>query len=372
MGLRERSNGKAVTGTYIAHASGDVYTRSTNVEHHWIRDYTGPGDCNDLDIEHRSLRGGLVSGNNSWGQWIGFPPDGLTNVGIWSHNGIATPSNGEYAAKLVARTSPSRPSVDLPVSIAELRELPSLVRDSGNFRYSKLARHLARKGLGGGLRRASQLNLMIQFGIMPLISDAQKLLIFQKLVDSRLKELKRLKQRGVRRTIELDRFSNAWQGNLVLQSSYATVGCLLSKVTTLVVRGHVRYSPNFAPETWTDSQMRLQALRAVLGATLDFKTAWELMPWSWLIDWFSSAGDLLASTRNIIPVTRDKVVIMRETTTQSRSLNKWASTGLSVEDLSCDCTWKVRRTANPSLNAHMPVLTNRQLSILGSLSVLKT
>jgi hypothetical protein len=42
-------------------------------------------------------------------------------------------------------------------------------------------------------------------------------------------------------------------------------------------------------------------------------TFWELMPWSWLIDWCTSYGDILAATRNAIPVTWSKVAIMRET-----------------------------------------------------------
>lgn len=372
MPLRERSRQRTVTGTFTAHSSGVPASQTKTVGHHWIRDLTGPGDCTQLDIEHRELHGGLVNGSNYWGVWKDFPPDGLSNVGIWTHNGIATPSNGAYAAKLVSRTIPDRPSVDLPVSIAEIRELPGLVRDTGRLRWSALVKYLSRNPATRFLTKAAKLNLMFQFGVMPLISDAQKLMIFQKYVDQRLEEIKRLKQRGVRRTVELDNFSNHWQGNLVLQSSYATVGMTISKVTTLKVRGHVRYAPVVSYDSWTDNEMRALALRAVSGMDINSSTAWELIPWSWLIDWFSSMGDLLAGTRNIIPVTRTACCIMRETRTETRTLNKWASTGLTVEDLSCDCTWKVRSPASPSLSAHMPAFTGKQMSILGSLSVLKT
>jgi hypothetical protein len=45
-------------------------------------------------------------------------------------------------------------------------------------------------------------------------------------------------------------------------------------------------------------------------------TAWELCPWSWLIDWCTNYGDIIAATRNAIPVTYSDVAIMRTTTSR--------------------------------------------------------
>jgi hypothetical protein len=59
-------------------------------------------------------------------------------------------------------------------------------------------------------------------------------------------------------------------------------------------------------------------------------TAWDLCPWSWLIDWCTNYGDIIEATRNAIPVTYSNVAIMRTTT--SRRI---------FYDIGTDPTWSV-------------------------------
>jgi hypothetical protein len=53
------------------------------------------------------------------------------------------------------------------------------------------------------------------------------------------------------------------------------------------------------------------ARKAVLGLTIDFATAWQLIPWTWLTDWCYDVSSYLKANRNIIPAELDEVSIIR-------------------------------------------------------------
>jgi len=55
---------------------------------------------------------------------------------------------------------------------------------------------------------------------------------------------------------------------------------------------------------WYDARngMHRQALLAkeILGLDLDVETVWNLTPWSWAIDWFSNAGDVISNVNDLV------------------------------------------------------------------------
>jgi hypothetical protein len=61
--------------------------------------------------------------------------------------------------------------------------------------------------------------------------------------------------------------------------------------TTVWECGTFRY---YVPDIGSD-QWRQRAISALYGADLTPSLAWELMPWSWLIDWFSSVGSIVSN-----------------------------------------------------------------------------
>ena len=118
--------------------------------------------------------------------------------------------------------------------------------------------------------------------------------------------------------------------------------------------------------------IRADALKVVNGNMIDFETIYNLLPWSWLIDYFTNLGDFISAGRNKVEARHDSVIIMRDTKT-SVSVN-----GSQTNDGRVKCTpiENRRRTytrdpATPQLSAHLDFLTVSQTSILGSLSVIK-
>jgi hypothetical protein len=291
-----------------------------------------------------------------------FCPQGLNNLHMLDPNDILpalTNDKGDsvYTTQLLKRTNPSRPYVDLPVFIAELKDIPDLLIK-----------------LGRPLRTIAQANLAYQFGWKPLLSDLAKMLNFQDIVHARYLELKRLYKNGIRRTVNLDSCSGEYETNVDWAGPGTTrfIGKCKQTRSTLIT-GHVKWKPlGFGPVT--DKAMLELARRSVLGLTLDFATFWELIPWSWLVDWFSNVGDFLIANRNLVPAVPYDTCIMRNT--KVTGLTDWSTKtnpySLTVEAPRGNWAGKSRKPTSASLSTDLEWLSLRQLSILGSLYVVKT
>lgn len=339
--------GKVVTGGVLA-AGGDYDVEGG---HAACGDQTGPGDCAPFSVHKLTMDGGRVNVFNSPGNyWEDYRVDWF-DVTSFSHLGsLQDKLDNDYAAQACARTNPSRPYVDIPVNILELGDIARTIRRVGVETISQLGRQ----------------NLRYQFGIVPLVSDLVKLANFQDQVARRILELDRLQsQRGLRRTVPLDAWTEATSYDVVLQSNQYFWTGTISQTTMALVKGHVRWLPdsNYAPMTLSDRQ-RL-AFRSVLGLTFDSSTVWEAIPWSWLIDWCSNVGQFMAAHRNIVPATLSGVHIMRET-------KSWFQNPGAAGLHSAINVQLVTKTRNPAAVipvAHFPFLSAGQMGILGSLAV---
>lgn len=372
MPTRDRWRQEWYTG-YGSTNGGPLWSGTHRVLWNSTQDITGLGDNLPFTSDWWKITGGYTSGKVFDLELFDFPLDGLSNPGLWDHNGnLGGLSDVDYATKLLRRTNPSRPSVNLPISVAELRDLPSIVKELGGMRLSKLAGALKGKPLKA-LPLVGRASLLVQFGLMPMFSDAYKLIMFHDSVNQRIRELKKLRgPRGIRRTIELDRLSDTWTGSAVLQSSnyfcYATV----TKVTTQIIKGHIRYTLHDVPDILTDDYLRSKALQAISGATFDPFVAWSLIPWTWLSDWFVDIGSYLAAHRNIIPLVHSLPAIMRHTRTETTCTNLQHNAGLRIRAPYVEHKTKQRSFASSSITAHLPFITEQQASILGSLALVRS
>ncbi len=262
-----------------------------------------------------------------------------------------------YNATLLAKTNPSRPVVDIPVFVFELGDLPKLVRLAGRSMIEK----------------ASSANLAYQFGWKPLLGDLANLIQFTDMVAKRQRELERLySKNGLKRRARLgSNVSLLNTSNINIESVVANIFSKYSQRTTENVWGTVRWKPSSLPSI-EDPKHRTAAFRAVLGLDLTASTVWEALPWSWLVDWFTNVGDILMASRNTIPAFPTGVCIMR-TTVCTRT---WESaTGPTVKWGGGTETHILKERAVGSalgLTASLPFLSMTRLSILGSLSVLKS
>lgn len=282
-----------------------------------------------------------------------------------SHEETLSPSDTYFATSLAASTSPSRPVVELAAALGELKDIPEL---------------FARKHFGSAISdiasTGASSRFKFRFGIAPMLQDISSMLKFTESVSKRTDELHRLfSKKGLRRTRPLGNFSGSWFGLDPNSSPTSVVKVFLgfTRSTKEEVRGHIRWVPSvpvLSPPS--DETLRRFASNAVIGGGINARAAWELVPWSWMVDWFGNVGDYIAAHTNTVPATIDKIVIMRKLETVCEySL-------LSITDLygvplvgdefkvttgSVSRVTKTRRPAVVGLSARLPLLTPQQMLI---------
>lgn len=340
----------------------------------------GAGDNQAFTVTRETRDGGLINGIEasllSGYIWNNYPCAYVEDSYLTTHLSIpGQPSDGSLATSALARTQPYRPEMVSWENVEDLGSLLGLIRDLFRNKVQLLERLTSRKAWRS-LQRAAKLNLLYQFGIAPAISDLKTLMHFQNSVDHRVKEIERLYgHRGLRRTLHMWDGSNTTTiASQTIQSQGVLLHARIVKTTTVHVKAHVRWRAIF-PIHLSDAEMRARAIRAILGSEIDPFTVYELMPWSWLIDYFSNLGQIVKAAKNLTTVTHDSVRIMEHRRTRSSSYNH-DTTGSGSNKITCSpmlvtSESKKRRLATPTLIAQETILTGGQLSILGSLLMTK-
>ncbi|UJQ85164.1 MAG: putative maturation protein [Boaesivirus pseudofaecivicinum] len=266
---------------------------------------------------------------------------------------------------LLARTNPSRPVVSLPVFIGEIRDAPRLIRLAGDS--------ILRKGASG--------YLSWEFGWKPLLSDLRRIMDFEGQVNKRVSEIQRISSRGgLRRRVSLGSGSTKdTLTNVTLDGVYVQVTGTRQVENSWKTWGTVRWlpDPNVSLPTSND-KLRALARKAIFGLSADpgaiSAVTWNLIPWSWLVDWFTNAGDFLEAHNNTVPAVPYNACIMKHVIAEARftrtmtSASSWVTGG----DASIVHHLKMRRLATATLAANLPFLSGRQLSILGALAITRS
>lgn len=315
---------------------------------------------------------------------IGYRPQAPDPRVHWGTLGTA--ELNQYAWKILAETNPSVPHVGTPAFIGELKDLPSLVKGWGDALLERSSR--ITRTLGGNAANAVKLgaqgNLSWRWVVRPMISDLRKLIGFVEAVDRRFHELYRLRDgRTLRRRCHLgtSKHSTTPVNNHLFHSFRATL------------RGKLYF--HYTSEVWGTAQWRLMpdseipqlgydplkylARRLTFGITSHeaLATAWELTPWSWLIDWFSNVGDIIAATNNSLGCTWSKVCLMRRMYSyiHAKIDPAQSSTWLKTNsDYVVRFERKERFPVFPVIPVplpYLPIIDGGKLSILASLAALR-
>lgn len=366
--------GDAYNDARTVHLGGNDITALSEA----CNDFVGPGDCNAFSVTRQdrlqATRLNWVGENQN--EFENFVADYWVQSWPFGHLHVTSlKSNLVYAAQAAARTNPSRPYVDLPVSLLELGDVTQLIRDSGRRIIRNQRQLRAVEESGNFFQEAGRHNIRYQFGIAPLVSDLWKLTRFRAAFKQRVTEVKRLQgPKGLRRTLAIDSGCNtSYRPGITIQSNLRLVHQDQQLHSKEDVRAHVRWRASgfqgrLPPD---DPAMEWRIRRALLGLTVDSSTLWEAMPWSWLIDWGSTVGDYFKANRNIIPASLVGVWIHRHRSTEYYMRGtKFAggagtmSTGIAHIDL------KSRSASTPVAPvAHFPFLSGKQVGILASLAV---
>jgi len=357
---RVRHSDSVVFKNYGGRFGGTVGGGSVWSGYHTCSDVVGSGDNAPLNVFHETVDGGrLTKGSQATGYYTAwfdnYRVDMLDTNNCFDHLGIVGDIfDADAATQAAAMTNPSRPYVDVAVNALQLGELFTLIRDAGNSFYRNIGNN----------------NLMYQFGVAPVVGDLVKMLRFTDQVNRRVGEISRLiSQHGLRRTCSIGNYSNMERVNKFIQSNLFTLREDFDVVTSLSIKAHCRWIPaGDCLSLSRPSEMRALAQRAVLGLTVDSSTLWELIPWTWLIDWGTNIGQYFAAHRNMIPATLSDVSVMRHT----RTVAEWG--GKAQDDWSCSGIRytrenKTRATSFVAPVAHIPFLSGTQMGIAASLAV---
>jgi hypothetical protein len=333
---------------------------------------SNPGGENPFWASHITVDGSIGSPKNPrvdyWDKQFEIPgPSSFGDDAHWAY----APDPSWDAANLWARTNPSRPSVLLPVFWLELRDIPDMIRQAGRFLlHAKRWRQYIRTD--HQTRDLATANLAFQFGWAPLLGDLLKLADFQSSVDKRLKEIRNAtKHGGYRRRIPLDgtqskTLRSGYHANFGNYRNFYLEYEVTSSTKCWAVMKWKPTSGDVLPSR--DGDIRPYVLGIHPSNVLS--NVWEALPWSWLIDYFANIGDVLDAGNHHLATPNGGSVMFTRTTVAKHDRQEQG-----LDELSAGTARKVEHFPSPvstaALTARIPSLGAGQLSILGSLSVLK-
>jgi len=349
---------------------------------HWKRniDVVGlPKQDHPLTITERDNRGFLPltgfqdQGGGSYRSYDNYLPSAFLPV---AHNyGYLPPlpSVGTRATTLRARTNPSREEVSIPNFLYEMKDLPQMLRNMKNL--APLLRNLRHRNDAAMSAIASQ-HLGYEFGWKPLVSDISQLLQFQSQVDRRIVELNRLYSgTGLKRRLNLFDASISGVGSVVADSSLgAFINVRKHGVTRVRSWGTIRWRPTKVPKDIGHQSLGRTARRLVHGINhlgVDATQAWNMIPFSWLGDWFGNFGEWLAANRNDVPaapVGPCNIMTLTETYEWWERTDGLQQVFVGASGMRVLRT-KERAQSSGTLSVHLPLATARQFSILAALNL---
>jgi hypothetical protein len=209
------------------------------------------------------------------------------------------PQSAEKGATAIALVAPTNSAADLGVGLSETyREgLPSLPGIQSWKQRTKVA------------RAAGSEFLNAEFGWLPLVSEIKD--VGHAVIHSSdiLDQYHKDEGRNVHRTFSYPdehTSSSALLGNLppgfipeesMPYSVFRTGGAKLTQTVETVTKrwfsGCFTYALPSSSDAWGGMQRNAADANHLLGLSLTPDIVWELTPWSWAIDWFSNAGNVI-------------------------------------------------------------------------------
>jgi hypothetical protein len=210
--------------------------------------------------------------------------------------------------------------------------------------------------------------LNTEFGWIPLVGEISQTRDAVRNHRDILAQYHRDEGRNVRRSFE---FPIEKSGGTVVGTGHATfptegnafstaIGVPLSeRVLTLETSvrkwfsGSFTYGLPYQSDSWTRAMRAGSDADKLYGIALTPNVVWELTPWSWAIDWFTNAGDVITNFTNFElagQIMRYGYMMEEKSTRITASLKTCALKG--AESTSGSSSWvehrsKVRRPANP-------------------------
>jgi len=314
------------------------------------------------------------------GQVYLIPPQDFEHDGIRVHDSIEPPAMdldlSGIGPRLWKEMNPTKPAVGLGVDIAEIRDLPHLVKGKLDSMKSLVKSVSNPKGLSDWL-------LAIQFGWKPLLSDIKKCIDLYFKLEKRIEFLMRNGGVPLHRSVParppvvtdeiLFEYSGSdnqnWMQDLIPSGGdpdgmIDRFQCKLVLHKEVFERASGVFTYHLGDIPPTPAYLRLK----LLGLIADEALMWEATRWSWLVDWFSNLGDIIS---NIEANLRDRVVSLYAYS-QRRVVREYrftCSNGFYRASVTRVFDTKCRRKIDPFGLATEVSLSDLQLGILVALGL---
>jgi hypothetical protein len=352
---------------------------ATNGKKTWCEDVVGNfGGNNPLQIDIRDSHWPILNGvflhPDAGIPWFGYYDYPCGQYSVEAANpaelfpmlDIGDLSN--LAWELLSKANPNVPAVNIPQYVAELKDIPSLVKGWGDSILKDIA-----KGV-----------ISWRWAIKPLHRDLKTLEKFMNELQQRIDWLNKLrKDKTLRRKVSLGserlgpgKLWGEWPLDSLTQGSRLTVS--ETQYTHMKMWGTANFkladSAVLPPPGRISDRRFATKWMTGLNSAGALAAAWELCPWSWMTDWFLGVGTVINATNNTVPLTWGHLSIMRHTESVKILEVVRKPAEISIKN-SFRSTWtrKERYPAFPLLpfTSYLPVADAGKWSILASLAALR-
>lgn len=225
----------------------------------------------------------LVDGQSTWGEISSYGPLG------WN------------------KFRPGQSIADLAVFLGEIKEVPRMLMTTANSFYTAYTGQFKRAwSPKKRIKVAAENWLNTQYGWLPFIRDLRNFYKAWKVMDDWYNQLVRDNGQWVRRRGTVTKYTKkevVWESSSQHMSHpnlsghpawypYGTQGSSrLVRYTQLKVwfEAAFRY---YVPDIGS-VKFKRRAIQHLFGANVTPLVVWELIPWSWLVDWYAKVGELL-------------------------------------------------------------------------------
>lgn len=231
------------------------------------------------------------------GRWFRNPlPETSFPLSGWKTNWDDVSSFGPQGWN---KFRPIRPGASLGTALAELRETwSSLMKRAIDFK----------QGYKYWIQNPAKTLLESNFGWIPLANDIEDAINTFRNVDAMIDRIRKMNGRWEHRGGVVAKMEESWEttGNshiapILATSFYTAAGQSSPYIPPCTIKWKYEskvwfegmfkyYIPNIDTKEWEST-----ARRKLLGLELTPSTLWELIPYSWLADWVSNAGDMFAN-----------------------------------------------------------------------------
>jgi hypothetical protein len=195
-----------------------------------------------------------------------------------------------YGTKAISRSAPNNPLADAATFLGELREIPQIP--------GMALRKAGLKGVGGEY-------LNVEFGINPILRDVESFREANAKAEAYLMKLQASSGKINRRKLTLvdettttgERLSSSLDSSFPFGSNpYARfpLDRTLTTHTRVWFSGAFTHYYSLTPDE-TAFLQRVREAKDVYGIDFSLDVAWNLLPYSWLSDWFFNIGDIAAN-----------------------------------------------------------------------------